>query len=87
MVWTIEFSALAEKQLSKLNPRDAGRIIKLLEEVAQLDDPKSRGHGLVGKLGGYWRFRAGDWRIITRIEEDRLVIVVMEVGHRREVYR
>jgi hypothetical protein len=44
LVWTIEFSALAEKQLGKPNPRDAGRIIKLLEEVAHLDDPKSRGH-------------------------------------------
>lgn len=87
MAWTIEFERKADRQLDKLNRRDAARIVKLLDEVAELDDPRSRGHALTGDLGGLWRYRAGDWRIITRIEDHRVVVIVVEIGHRREVYR
>jgi len=58
-----------------------------LKKVALLDNPRLRGHGLVGQLAGYWRFRAGDWRIVTRIDDERVVIVVLQLGHRREIYR
>ena len=87
MAWAIEFERKADKQLGKLNPHDAARIVKLVEEVALLDDPRSRGHALTGNLGGLWRYRAGDWRIIARFEDRRVVILVVEIGHRREVYR
>lgn len=86
MAWKIEFSAHADKQMDKLGRSDAVRIAKYLREVSSLDDPFSRGHGLTGKLSGLWRYRVGDWRVIARIEGDRLVILVLEVGHRREVY-
>lgn len=86
MVWTVEFAAKADKQIDKLNRSDAARIGKYLREVSQLEDPRSRGHVLTGNLGGLWRYRVGDWRVIARIEDQRLVIVVLEVGHRREVY-
>lgn len=87
MAWTIEFERKADKQLDKLNPREAARIVKLLDEVALLDDPRLRGHALTGDLGGLWRYRVGDWRIVARFEDRRVVILVVEIGHRREVYR
>jgi mRNA interferase RelE/StbE len=87
LAWTIEFERKADKQLDKINPRDAARIVKLLEEIAALDDPRTRGRALTGDLGGLWRYRYGDWRIIARIENQKLVILVIAIGHRREVYR
>jgi mRNA interferase RelE/StbE len=48
---------------------------------------RARGKALTGELGGFWRYRVGDWRLIVRIEDARLMIVLIEVGHRREVYR
>ncbi len=87
MVWTIEFEGRADKQLDKLNRRDAAQLISYLEETAALDDPRSRGHILFGQLGGLWRYRVRDWRIVCRIEDARLVVLVLKVGHRREVYR
>lgn len=87
MAWAIEFERKADKQLDKLNRHDAERIVKLLDEVALLEDPRKRGHALVGAMGGLWRYRAGDWRVIVRIEDQRVVILVLELGHRREVYR
>ena len=87
MAWTIEFGRKADKQLDKLNPRDAALIIKLLDEVALLDDPRQRGHGLTGDLTGLWRYRVGDWRVVVRIENGRVVILVIEIGHRGKVYR
>lgn len=86
MAWSIEFDARAEKQLTKLNKRDAAKIVKLLNEVAGLDNPRSRGHGLVGQLGGLWRYRTGDWRVICNIEDQRVTVLVLKIGHRREVY-
>lgn len=58
-----------------------------MDDIASIDEPRSRGHGLTGKLGGLWRYRIGDWRVIARFEGERLVILVVEIGHRREVYR
>lgn len=86
MVWSIEFDARAEKELRKLNRQDAARIFKLLDEVAELEDPRSRGHSLVGQLSGLWRYRAGDWRVICNIEDERVTVLVLKIGHRREVY-
>jgi mRNA interferase RelE/StbE len=86
LAWAIEFTAKADKQLDKMNRRDAARIIKLLDEVAELDDPRSRGHVLTGNLSGLWRYRAGDWPVVCQIEDGRIVILVLTIGHRREVY-
>ena len=87
MAWKVEFEARADKQLDKLNRHDAARIIKLLEEVALLDDPTVRGHALVGNLRGLWRYRVEDLRVIVRLEHGKLVILVIEIGHRSKVYR
>ena len=87
MAWTLEFDAAARRQLRKL-PRDIGeRILAGLEQVAALENPRQRGKAMVGERAGYWRYRIGDYHVIAKIEDGGLVIVVIAVGHRREVYR
>ena len=86
MVWTLEFAGRARKQFRKLDHVEADRILRVFDEISKLDDPFSRGHGLTGPLTGLWRFRVSDWRVIARVEQERLVILVLEVGHRREIY-
>ena len=87
MAWRVELSPAAERQLGKLGSVDARRIAKELRQVAALDDPRQRGKALTGEFAGLWRYRVGDWRVIAKIEDRRLVIVVIALGHRREVYR
>ena len=76
------------RELRKFDRAVAARIIKTLEtRIATLDDPRSFGSALVGEHAGYWRWRIGDYRVIARIEDERIVILVVRVAHRREVYR
>jgi mRNA interferase RelE/StbE len=89
LAWKIEIDAKAEKELGKLDKAVAKRITKFLRErVAVLDDPRSIGEALVGpRLGDRWKYRVGDYRIIADIQDDVLVVYVVKVGNRREVYR
>lgn len=89
MVWQIEFGEAAKKDLSKLDKQLARRITAFLRErVAVLDDPRSIGEALKGsKLGEFWKYRVGDYRIISSIEDGALRILVVKIGNRREVYR
>lgn len=89
MAWTIELRAKAEKQLDKLNRKDADRIITFLEQrLATHDNPRSLGEPLHGNLlGAYWRYRVGDYRIICDIQDGKLIVLVVEIGHRSSVYR
>ncbi len=88
MAWAIEFVPAAAKELKKLNRQVAARIIKTLEErIATLDDPRDLGSALVGEHAGYWRWRIGDYRVVARIDDERITILVVRDAHRREVYR
>ncbi len=88
MAWAIELVPAAAKELRKLDRQVAARIVQTLEQsIATLDDPRSIGSALVGEHAGYWRWRIGDYRVIARIEDERIVILVVRVAHRREVYR
>ena len=88
MAWKIELSAEADRQLDKLDPQIARRILKFLyERVAPLDDPRSIGEALRGsKLSEFWKYRVGDYRLISSIQDKKVLILVLRVGHRREVY-
>jgi mRNA interferase RelE/StbE len=86
LVWTLEYDAEARKQLRKLGHASGARILAGLEQIALLDDPRQRGKAMVGNRAGYWRWRFGDYRVIARIEEQKVVIVVIAVGHRRDIY-
>ena len=89
MVWQIEFGDAAKKDLAKLDKQLARRITAFLRErVAVLDDPRSIGEALKGsKLGEFWKYRVGDYRIISSIEDGALRVLVVRIGNRREVYR
>jgi mRNA interferase RelE/StbE len=88
LAWRIEFLPAAEKDLAKLGRAEAKRIIETLKtRIAPLDDPRRLGTALTGELGGLWRWRIGDYRVIARIEDERITILVVRIGHRREVYR
>jgi mRNA interferase RelE/StbE len=89
LAWRIEFSEDARRELLRLDPPVARRIHAFLSErLARPDDPRSIGEALRGpKLGAYWKYRVGDWRVIAAIEDDAVRILVLRVGNRREVYR
>jgi mRNA interferase RelE/StbE len=76
-------------QISIFDSLFSKRILKFLQErVARLDNPRSIGQALQGsKLGEFWKYRVGDYRLICKIEDNRLLILVLRVGHRREIYR
>ena len=89
MAWTIELSDSAERQFEKLDKSVQVRIRKFLRDrVANLQNPRSIGEALKGnRFGELWKYRVGDFRIIATIEDERLLILVLRIGHRREVYR
>jgi mRNA interferase RelE/StbE len=89
MAWKVELIPAAERELDKLDPQIARRILAFLRDrVAQLDDPRSIGEALKGSsLGDFWKYRVGDYRIISTIEDGALRVLVLRIGNRREVYR
>lgn len=89
LAWQVDFSPAANKALTKLGVDTRKRIVKFMRErVANTDDPRGTGKALVGPaLSGLWRYRVGDYRILCRIEDEKICVVVIEIGHRREVYK
>ena len=89
MAWTIEIERDAQKDIAKLDRTVAKRILSFLfDRLSKLEDPHSIGEPLHGsKFGELWKYRVGDYRIIANLNDGRLIIVVVRVGHRREVYR
>ena len=89
MAWKVELDPAAERELGKIDQQTARRILSFLHgRVAQLDDPRSIGEALKGsKLGAFWKYRVGDYRIVASIEDGALRILVVRIGNRREVYR
>jgi mRNA interferase RelE/StbE len=89
MAYSVELAESADRELSKLDAQSRKRILKFLQQrVARLDNPRSIGAALQGSdLGEFWKYRVGDFRLICKIEDDRLLVLVLRVGHCREIYR
>lgn len=89
MVWRIELDPAVERELSKLEPPVARRILVFLyERVALLDDPRNIGETLKGShLNEFWKYRVGNYRVIANIEDSTVRILIVRTGHRREIYR
>ena len=89
MAWLIKFDDKAKKDLAAIDKAAAKRITKFLRErVSQLDDPRSIGEALKGStLGAFWKYRVGDYRIISDIEDGALRVLVVRIGNRSDVYR
>lgn len=89
MAWRIEYLRAARKDIEKLDRPTVQRIRDFLENrVARLDDPRSIGEALKGsRLGEFWKYRVGDWRIVASIEDEAVRVLVVRIANRREVYR
>jgi mRNA interferase RelE/StbE len=86
--WQIEITRTAEKQITKLDRAAQRSILDFLRErVRTVPDPRQLGKPLRGDKKDLWRYRVGDYRIICDIQDERLVILVVRVGHRKEIYR
>lgn len=88
MVWKIEYADTAKGQLRKLDKQTARRIVDFMDErIAEMENPRSTGKALTGPLGGFWRYRVGDFRVICDIQDVVLRVLVVQVGSRGEIYR
>jgi mRNA interferase RelE/StbE len=87
-IWRVEITRTAEKQIQKLNRTAQETIIRFLRERLQpADNPRQWGKPLHGDKGGLWRYRVGDYRLICDIQDEQVVVLVLRVGHRKDVYR
>jgi mRNA interferase RelE/StbE len=88
LAWTIEFEERAERDLSRLDKPIQREIVKYLEtRIANSNDPRSFGHALSHNLSGLWRYRVRDYRIVCKFEQDRLIVLIVAIGHRSQVYK
>lgn len=88
MAWTVEIGNVAERQLKKVDASVRKRILDWLDErIEGCKNPRHFGEALKGGKAGFWRYRVGDYRVFCEIEDTRVVVLVIAVGHRREIYR
>jgi mRNA interferase RelE/StbE len=88
MAWTIKFDRKSQRDFDSLGKQEAQRILRFLRDrVAVREDPRSLGAPLSGAvLGEYWRYRVGDYRVIVDIQDELVVIAVIRIGHRGDIY-
>ena len=85
--YKVEYTPKAIKQLSKLDKHSRKLIYAWIDKNLQnCHNPRLRGKGLTANRSGEWRYRVGDYRIIADIQDDKIIILVLEIGHRREIY-
>lgn len=87
MSWIIEFTEEADEQLQRLDKPVRERIRKYVKELEKLPNPKIRAEALKGDLGDFCKYRVGDYRLICQIYEEKLLVLVVKIGHRSKVYR
>ncbi len=87
-MWRLEFSKRADEQLSKMNPGVRRVIVAwLLKNVDGCSDPRAQGKSLTANRSGKWRYRVGDYRVLCEIRDEKLVVLTIEIGHRRDIYK
>ena len=88
MAWRIEITRTAEKQIKKLDrAAQTAIVIFLRKRLEPSSDPRQWGKALQGEKRGLWRYRVGDYRLICDIQDERITILILELGHRKDVYR
>jgi mRNA interferase RelE/StbE len=86
--WKISFTKTALKQLAKLDKPMRKLIVRFIEEkIGGSADARKHGHALVGDQKGRWRYRIGDYRVICELRDNELLVIVVTIGHRKEIYR
>lgn len=87
MIYHVEFSKEALKTLKKLDKYTLLLIISWIRKNLEgCSDPRIHGKGLTANRSGEWRYRIGDYRLISHIQDDRVVILILEIGHRKDIY-
>ena len=87
MKYKILFTDKAKKQLKKLDKHISALIIGWLEKnIENTENPRVHGKGLVENKSGQWRYRIGDYRVICEIQDENVIVLVLEIGHRKEIY-
>jgi len=85
--YSVEFSDKADKALSKMDPFEKRTVLAWIENRLEgCDNPRAFGKGLHGEFSDFWRYRIGDYRVIAKILDDRVVILILDVGHRSKIY-
>jgi mRNA interferase RelE/StbE len=88
LAWQIIFNQKAKSELKKLDASIQRRVIDYLNnKILNLNNPRQLGGALHGKLQGFWKYRIGDYRILTKIDDNILTVLVIKIGHRRDVYK
>ena len=88
MDWKIELSAVARKQLHALDrPVQKTIVDYLTDPIEGCKSPRHFGEALSANRVGLWRYRVGDYRIICEIQEEKVVVLVLAIGHRRQIYK
>lgn len=88
MMYHVEFSKSALRDLKKMDRHTAALVLGWIRKNLEgCEDPRQHGKALSANLSGQWRYRVGDYRILAEIQEDRVMILVLAVGHRREIYQ
>lgn len=88
MPWSVELADEAVKAIDRLDKPARQRIQQFIaQRLMNTDNPRQTGKALTGRYTGLWRYRIGDYRLICRIEDARLVVLVVKIGHRRNVYQ
>ncbi len=88
MAWKIDYSDTAKRALKSLDRKDAKRILDYMDtRIAPSANPRRVGKPLTGPLGGRWRYRVGNYRIICDIQDDSVRVLILQIGHRGNVYR
>ena len=87
MAWRIELTGEARKQLQKLGHTEAKQILDYLRRIETLESPRQTGKALKGRLAELWRYRVGNYRLVCELRDEVLVILVIRIGHRSDVYR
>ena len=87
MMFSIEYTKTAAKQLMKLDRKIAAFIVSYIDEkLVNCENPRLYGKALRGNLNDIWRYRVGDYRILAKIEDERIIITIVEIGHRKDVF-
>jgi len=86
LAWTVRLTESAKKQLAKIDKTAAKRITSYLKSRVS-EEPRSQGKTLKGPFKAYWRYRVGDYRIICELKDDDMVVLVIDMGHKKDIYQ
>ncbi len=87
MKYKVQFTQRALKDLKKLDRHTSALILGWIRKNLEgCENPRLYGKGLTANRSGQWRYRVGDYRLLAEIEDDKIIILILNVGHRRDIY-